>query len=178
MQAKSDNIFPGKRDAKRPNTERWTSDAYRVRFAQIESIQPDSEDEEIAFDLSAWGISSGLRHLLVDYSDNELRDSSQWLTAQQNHLVADLLAQLLSESRLISDDVPQIEHLFITVHAELFLSHGLRMHVACVTNIVPREANSNRLEKFVAILDPGEVQAYVSERKQTNAMHVDNGLLH
>ncbi len=148
-----------------PQTSRWTSRAYGVQFGQIETLKT-GEEELSAFTLSAWGVSRDLRALLGDYSDGQIEDAARWLTMQQNNLVADILEQMSLDTRLGTATLPPLEHLFITVDAELYLPRGLRLPVTCVTNIVPHDDDDDGLEKFVAVLDPGEVQPYIEERRE------------
>ena len=80
---------------------------------------------------------------------------------------------------MASDDFnfEMIDQIFISIDAELFLPRGLRMHVTCITNIVQVGSDQEMLDKFVAVLDPGEATTYVSERrgmtvsKNPNAIH-------
>lgn len=147
-----------------PNdVERWTSNAYRVQFGQIEFVQTPP-DQEGAFHMSAWGVSSSIRDLLSDYSNQQVCDATAHLTLQQNAIVADILEQMSYSSRLGSNMIPPLEDLFITINAEIFLPRGLKMLVTCVTNIVTYGEEVG-LDKFVAILDPGEAQMYIRERK-------------
>jgi hypothetical protein len=104
--------------------------------------------------------------LLRDYSDGQVEDAARWVTMQQNGLVADILEQMSFDTRLGAAPLPPLEQLFITVDAELYLPRGLRLPVTCVTNIVPHERDDDGLEKFVAVLDPGEVQPYIQERRE------------
>lgn len=157
------------------DTGRWTSDVYTVQFGQIEHLSNTQEGDN-AFRYSAWGMSSALRELLADYSDSKIRNGAQHLTVQQNHFVGELLAHFALDWSRNNEPMPALETLFFTVDAELFLPHGLRMHVVCVTNIVPVN-DHEALDKFVAILDPGEAAAYVAERKHWQNPQVD-GLLH
>ncbi len=150
-----------------PQTSRWTSRAYEVQFGQIETLKT-GEEEMSAFSLSAWGLSRDLRALLSDYSDVQIHDAAKWVTMQQNNLVADILEQMSYETQLGTANLPPLEQLFITVEAELFLPHGLRLPVTCVTNIVPHDPTEDSLEKFVAVLDPGEVRPYIQERRENN----------
>jgi hypothetical protein len=142
------------------DTNRWTSPVYNVQFGQVSIVAPEAE-QEAAFKVSAWGLSKNLRSLLKDYSDAHVREATEWLTLQQNALVADVLEQMQYSGQAI----PPLEHLFIAIDGELFLPNGLRMLVTCVTNIVPHGTPSDGLDKFVAILDPGESDKYVIERK-------------
>ncbi|MCA9912489.1 MAG: hypothetical protein KC496_04055, partial [Anaerolineae bacterium] len=121
-----------------PQTSRWTSRAYEVQFGQIETLK-SGEEEFSAFTLSAWGLSRDLRSLLSDYSDGQIQDAAKWVTMQQNVLVADILEQMSYDTQMGVATLPPLEHLFITVDAELFLPRGLRMPVTCVTNIVPQD---------------------------------------
>lgn len=145
------------------DVERWTSTAYRIRFGQVEFVQTPP-DQEGAFHISAWGISKSLRDLLSDYSNQQIHDATAHLTLQQNSIVAEILEQVSFSSRLEGGMIPSLEELFIAIHAEIYLPRGLRMLVTCVTNIVSHGEDAG-LDKFVAILDPGEAQMYVQERK-------------
>lgn len=145
------------------DTTRWTSKIYNIQFGQVAVVQRQPE-QEAAFALSAWGLSQRLRALLADFDDTQIRDSAEWLTLQQNALVADVLEQMQYSLQA----APPLEHLFISIDAELFLPRGLKMIVTCVTNIVPNGSPSDGLDKFVALLDPGEVQSYIVERKGTS----------
>lgn len=145
------------------DTNRWTASIYSVQFEKVSVVQPEP-DEEAAFAVSAWGLSKNLSSLLTDYTDAHVREATEWLTIQQNALVADVLEQMQYSGHAI----PPLEHLFIAIDGELFLPNGLRMLVTCVTNIVPHGNPSDGLDKFVAILDPGETDTYVIERKGVN----------
>jgi hypothetical protein len=142
------------------DTNRWTSPIYNVQFGQVAVVEPEPE-QEAAFAVSAWGLSKNLSSLLKDYSDTHVREATEWLTIQQNALVADVLDQM----QYSRQGIPPLEHLFIAIDGELFLPNGLRMLVTCVTNIVPHGTPADGLDKFVAILDPGESDTYVGERK-------------
>lgn len=150
------------------DTSRWTSPAYQIQFGQVAYVVPQAH-QETAFALSAWGISQGLKALLVGYSDSDVRNSAEWLTMQQNTLVAQMLEQMAYELRLDGAALPPLENLFITIDAEMFLPRGLRMDVTCVTNIVPQGDEQEGLQKFVAVLDPSEARAYILERRGTNS---------
>ena len=156
------------------DVERWTSTAYRVRFGQVEFVQTPP-DQEGAFHISAWGISQSLCELLGDYSNQQIHDATAHLTLQQNSVVAEILEQVSFSSRLDGGMVPSLEDLFIAIHAEIYLPRGLRMLVTCVTNIVSHGIESG-LDKFVAILDPGEAQMYVQERKGSSTTTGDKML--
>lgn len=149
------------------DTARWTSPAYQVQFGQIAYVQPQAQ-QETAFALSAWGVSQGVKTMLAGYSDTEIQQSAEWLTMQQNAMVAQMLEQMSYEMRLDGGTLPPLEDLFITIDAELFLPRGLRMDVTCVTNIVPQGDEHDSLQKFVAVLDPSEARAYIVERRGTN----------
>jgi len=123
------------------DTNRWTSPVYNVQFGQVSIVAPEAE-QEAAFKVSAWGLSKNLRSLLKDYSDAHVREATEWLTLQQNAMVADVLEQMQYSGQAI----PPLEHLFIAIDGELFLPN-------------------DGLDKFVAILDPGESDKYVIERK-------------
>lgn len=144
-------------------TARWTSGAYEVQFGQIGILEVNSE-QNAPFQLSAWGLSKDLRELLSDYSDYDVSRSIEWLMVQQTQMVATMLERISSEQRYM----PPIEHLFISVDGELFLANGLKMLVTCITNIVPRGNEDDGLDKFVAVLDPGEARNYVEERRGLN----------
>lgn len=146
------------------DTERWTSEAYQVRFGRIDTVEP-ADEEPVGFRVSAWGLSKRLHSLLDDYSDRDIHDATEWLTAQQNNIVADILHQMSFNSQHEQASMPSLDQLFITVDAELYLPRGLRMIVSCVTNIVPHGTAHDGLDKFVAILDPTEVETYIFERK-------------
>ncbi len=153
-----------------PDTGRWTSPVYRVQFARVEQVQSVPYDEEQdylepPFHLSAWGISNGLYSLLDDYSDRAIYDATAWLTTTQNRLVVTALEQMSQDTLRHEEPMPSLEYLFIAVEAELYLPRGLRMPVNCVTNIIPHGADTNALDKFVAVLDPGETRFYIQERK-------------
>jgi hypothetical protein len=149
------------------DTARWTSSAYQIRFGQIALVQPQAQTET-AFALSAWGVSQGVKALLETYSDTEIQQAAEWLTMQQNAMVAQMLEQMSYELRMDGATLPPLEDLFITIDAELFLPRGLRMDVTCVTNIVPQGDENDSLQKFVAVLDPSEARAYILERRGTN----------
>lgn len=152
------------------DTGRWTSPVYRVQFARIERVQVPAWDDdpdylEPPFHLSAWGISEGLYSLLVDYSARDIYDATSWLTTTQNRLVVNALEQMSQDSTMHAGNMPSLEHLFIAIETELYLPRGLRMPVSCVTNIVPHGNDTDALDKFVAVLDPGETRFYIRERK-------------
>jgi hypothetical protein len=150
------------------DTSRWTSPAYQIQFGQIAYVVPQAQ-QETAFALSAWGISQGLKALLEGYSETDIRASAEWLTMQQNSLVAHMLEQMSYELQLDGAVLPPLENLFITIDSEMFLPHGLRLDVTCVTNIVPQRDEDESLQKFVAVLDPSEARAYILERRGTNS---------
>lgn len=143
------------------DTARWTSDAYNVRFDKIgESTQQDFDVNN--FRMSAWGLSTGLAHLLQDYTPQQLENSLNWLISNQNpHMIA-LLNQAIDSGDM---DYSSMDHIFIGIDTELYLRDGLRMHVICVTNIVQIDAERGILDKFVAVLDPGEADHYIRERR-------------
>lgn len=145
------------------DTERWTSSAYQITFDQIALID-SQENPDASFRLSAWGISTSLRQLLADYSDQDIRKAVDWLTIQQNAYVALMLedAMLNVEQRI---DLPMLDQIFISIDAELYLPRGLRMIVTCITNIVQVDENNHELDKFVAVVDPGEAHVYAIERR-------------
>ena len=142
------------------DTNRWTSPVYKIRFGHV-SIVENEPEQEAAFTVSAWGLSNNLSLLLRDYSAAHIREATEWLTIQQNAMVADVLERMQYSGRV----VPPLEQLFIAIDGELFLPNGLKMHVTCVTNIVPHGNTADGLDKFVAILDPGETDTYIIERK-------------
>jgi len=148
------------------NTARWTSPAYDVQFGQIDIVTPNDMTEQ-TFRLSAWGLSLGLRLLLTEYSDQEIRQAISWLTIQQNAYVAMMLEQVMMSAEW-TVGVPPLDHLFLSIDAELYLPRGLRMVVTCVTNIVTLSVDDAALDKFVAVLDPGEAHLYVQERRGMN----------
>lgn len=148
-------------------TARWTSPAYDVNFGQIDAVHTDHLQEQ-SFRLSAWGLSSGLRSLLEDYSDDDIRKAISWLTIQQNAYVAMLLDQV-SIAPEWDTTTPTLNQLYFAIDAELFLPRGLRMVVTCVTNIVA--SSDGELDKFVAVLDPGEAYLYVQERRGMDLNH-------
>lgn len=146
------------------DTARWTSNAYHVQFATIEQIDASDEHDE-AFGMSAWGLSRNLQQLLVDYADSAIRHSTRWMAAYQNQLVADALQDMVEQAMLAGENIPDLQDLFIAIETELYLPHGLRMPVCCVTNIIPRGSTpAEGMDKFVAILDPSETRAYINER--------------
>lgn len=149
-------------------TSRWTSGAYQVQFGQI-GILEFSEEQAAPFQLSAWGLSKDLRELLADYSDADVSKAIEWLMIQQTQLVVQMLEQISIEHGF----VPPLEQMFIAVDGELYLARGLKMMVTCITNIVPRGNDDNGLDKFVAVLDSGEAQNYVEERRGLG--NVDSG---
>lgn len=160
-----DPTNPAFMDALHQDTARWTSPSYHIQFATVRQFDQD-DNAESAFDLSAWGLSRSLRDLLQDYSERDLREAVDWTTTHQNRLVAEILEAMASEARQQGRGIPPLDTVFITVEADLYLPRGLRMSVACVTNIVPLDNgdDSDGLNKFVAVLDPGEAQAYIDER--------------
>lgn len=145
-------------------TARWTATAYAVGFGQVEQV-PQLSEEQQAFQVSAWGVSAILRELLGDYSNMQVRASAEWLTLQQNQLVSEMLMMSQIDWFREHEPAPPLENMFFSVDTELFLPHGMMMHVTCVTNIVPRGEADDGLDKFVAILEPSEVTAYIAERK-------------
>jgi hypothetical protein len=167
----ADNMTITSESDRTPDTGRWTSQAYQVQFARVEEvprIQPDATDPdymESPFHMSAWGISKGLYSLLEGYTPREIYDATGWLTTMQNHLVVDALEQMKYDAYYDGQHMPPLEYLFIAIDAELYLPRGLKMHVTCVTNIVPHSDKSDELDKFVAVLDPGEAKSYILERK-------------
>lgn len=148
------------------HTQRWTSSAYQINFGLI-SLVDSKQFQHESFRLSAWGLSTNLNQLLADYSDNEIRESVNWLTLQQNTYVAimleDAMLNLGTELNLM-----MIDQIFIAVDAELYLPRGLRMIVTCITNIVQIDAEKHELDKFVAVVDPGEAHIYTQERRIMN----------
>lgn len=143
------------------DTARWTSDFYRIEFDRISQIIPENVDDD-TFRVSAWGLSTGLSQLLASYSAVQVKTAVDWLVIRQNaHMVV-----MLGEAMRSSDfDFRLLDQMFITIDAELFLPRGLRMHVTCITNIVQVGADSAELDKFVAVLDPGEAETYIQERR-------------
>lgn len=156
-------------------TARWTSSAYKIQFGQVDYVTGQSP-QDAGFNMSAWGISENLRALLADFTDAEIASAVEWLTIQQNAYLAILLEE--ARSNLAGDlDSPILEQLFIAIDAELFLPRGLRLIVTCVTNIVQAMTDNNHLDKFVAVLDPGEAKQYIVERRDINTQYNDN-LIH
>lgn len=153
------------------DTERWTSPAYQVKFDQIALID-SQENPNASFRLSAWGLSVGLRQLLADYSDEDVRKAVDWLTIQQNAYVALMLEDTLLnfEQRL---DLPMLDQIFISIDTELYLPKGLRMMVTCITNIVQVDEHNHELDKFVAVVDPGEAHIYAVERRGISMINHD-----
>lgn len=145
------------------DTARWTADAYRVQFGLVDIIPP-APDSQDAFLMSAWGLSRELCLFLADYSEADIRQAVNWLTVQQNALVANMLEHFAMMTRQ-SGEVFALEKLFVSIETDIYLSGGLRLPVVCVTNIVPHGSISHGLDKFAAILDSGEVQAYIAERR-------------
>lgn len=151
------------------DTARWTSPIYRIRFATIDYLHPVSAETDDAFDLSAWGISNGLQSLLRDFKKHDVMQAIRWVATSQNHQVADMLHNIAEDARRTGTDIPPLQDLFIATETELYLPNGLRMSVCCVTNIVPHGEPAMGMDKFVAILDPGEAQSYISERRHLQA---------
>lgn len=143
-------------------TARWTSSAYQVQFDTVQYLHADEQDD--VFRMSAWGMSQRLRSLLSDYRDEEISSATQWLANYQSNVVADLLEDLAVQTFRQGESMPPLHTLFIAVETELFLPHGLKINVSCVTNIVPEDESEDSLDKFVAVLDPSEAQLYVMER--------------
>ena len=167
-------LYRSKRDLEQPfeqmkqdqadfDPSRWTSEAYDIQFGQIETIQQKAKGESV-YRMSAWGLSRSIRNLLADYSNDAIRQAVEWMAEYQNEAVLDVLEELQYQPA----QVLPIEQLFIAVDTDLFLGKGLRMPVTCVTNIVPYGNIANGLEKFVAVLDPAEVNLYIAERKDTS----------
>lgn len=154
------------------DTARWTSPAYDVKFGQISELTSQQQDYN-SFRVSAWGLSRGLSHLLKDYSQRELQSALDWLIISQNTHMVVMLNQAIEFEGFGYDMLDQI---YVTIDTELFLPRGLRMHVTCITNIVQVDAESGALDKFVAVLDPGEARQYIQERRgmtiQTTAQNV------
>ena len=148
----------------RVGTERWSSDTYTIQFGMLEYIETPDGHPEDNFHISAWGLSKSLHKLLADYSEAQLRQSALWLHREQNRLVVEILEEVGHEAYRQNRSIPPLDDLFITVDAEMFLPRGLRMVVTCVTNIVPHFNNGN-VDKFVAIVDPGEAERYIAERQ-------------
>lgn len=144
-------------------TARWTSSHFQVRFGSVRFVTHDA-DKESAFSLSAWGISEALHELLADYGDDVLHEATAFLTSRQSQVVAELLNEIAHDVRRSGEIMPALEDLFIAVNVDLYLPRGLKMIVTCVTNMVMHEDDYG-IEKFVAILDPGEVQIYIEERR-------------
>lgn len=144
-------------------TARWTSAHFQVRFGSVRFVTHDA-DNESAFSLSAWGISEALHELLADYGDEVLHEATAFLTSRQSQIVAELLNEITHDVRRNGEIMPALEDLFIAVNVDLYLPRGLKMIVTCVTNMVMHEDDYG-IEKFVAILDPGEVQIYIDERR-------------
>ncbi|MEO0599207.1 MAG: hypothetical protein AAF126_24060 [Chloroflexota bacterium] len=149
------------------DTARWTSPAYAIKFAQIDRVTtPDAH--ESPFRLSAWGMSAGLRTLLADFTDSEINQAVQWLTSYQNEHLIYMLEKAHRDEGL-DRMMPSLDHLFIAIDAELYLPRGMRIVVTCVTNIVPFDNEDiHDLDKFIAVLDPGEVNHYIRERRGMN----------
>ena len=143
------------------DTARWTSPAFQIRFGHITELAQQSYEIE-AFRVSAWGLSEGLSQLLSDYPSSMLHHTLDTLIVNQNaHMV-----MMLNEAMTISDfNYDILDQVFITIDTEIFLPGGLRMHVACVTNIAQVNSDTATLDKFVAILDPGEAEHYIRERR-------------
>lgn len=158
------------------DTERWTSPSYHIQFETIEYVLAEPDDDE-TFDMSAWGISRGLRALLADYSDWQVAVSTRRITGYQSQVVANVLENMAMDAQSRGESIPPLEHLFIAIDGMLFMPDGLRVDVCCVTNIVPRGEPEDGLDKFVAILDPGEAQFYIDERTGAN-LPPDNGRVH
>lgn len=144
------------------DTERWTSSAYQIKFDQIALID-SQENPDASFRLSAWGLSSSLRHLLADYNDEDIRKAVEWLTIHQNAYVALMLEDAMLKGQ--KSDLPTLDQIFISIDTELYLPRGLRMIVTCITNIVQVDDNNHELDKFVAVVDPGEAHIYAVERR-------------
>lgn len=159
-----DNDLPPAQPTTAQLTARWTAPAYAVKFGQVEQL-PQAPEEQRAFGVSAWGVSVVIRDLLADFSNTQVRDSAEWLTLQQNQLVSEMLVMSQIDWFRVHEPAPPLENMFFSIDTELFLPRGLMMHVTCVTNIVPRGGAEDGLDKFVAILDPGEVPPYIAERK-------------
>lgn len=151
----------------RANTARWTSSAYSITFAQVDRVSnPDAA--ESPFRLSAWGMSTGLRTLLADFTDEEINQAVQWLNSFQNEHLIHMLEQANREAGS-HQLLPDIDHLFIAIDAEMYLPRGMRIVVTLVTNIVPFQSEDiHDLDKFVAVLDPGETTHYIRERRDMN----------
>lgn len=143
------------------DTARWASPAYQVTFGHVSEITPQQYDYN-SFRVSAWGLSEGLSHLLKGYSQSELQSALDWLIISQNAHMVVMLNQAMESD---SFDYNMLDQIFVTIDTELFLPRGLRMHVTCVTNIVQIDVDTATLDKFVAVLDPGEARQYVQERR-------------
>ena len=146
-------------------TARWTSPTYNVQFATVAYVDQQPEGE-YSFDLSAYGISRLLYSMLDDYSAGDLRQAAEWVTTHQNHVVADILQNMAIAAHQSGETIPALQDLFIATETELYLPHGLKMPVGCVTNIVPRGTIDDGMDKFVALLDPSETKAYIDERAE------------
>jgi hypothetical protein len=153
-------------------TSRWTSGAYEVQFGQIGIVEANPE-QAAPFQLSAWGLSKDLRELLGDYSDTDVSRAVEWMMLQQTRMVVHMLEQITIEQGF----VPPLENLFISVEGELFLARGLKLLVVCITNIVPCGNENEGLDKFVAVLDPGEARNYIEERQGLSSTD-SNEILH
>ena len=143
------------------DTARWTSPAYHIRFGHIAELTQQQFDIE-PFHVSAWGLSDGLSHLLMDYEAIALHPAFEDLISQQNAHMVLMLNQAMEASDFNYEVLDQV---FISIDTEIFLPRGLRMHVTCVTNIVQVDIENASLDKFVAVLDPGEVEHYIRERR-------------
>mgnify|MGYP006979900638 CR=1 FL=1 len=154
------------------DTARWTSPAYDVKFGRVEEVPAQSYEHE-NFRMSAIGISAGLMELLSDYRAEKLRSSLDHLLFQQNAHVVILLDRAMSNDEF---NFEMLDQIFIAIDAELFLPRGLRMHVTCVTNIV-QPGDDSQLDKFVAVLDPGEAEKYVAERRGMT-FATDSNIIH
>lgn len=142
------------------DTARWTSPAYQVHFGHIAELAQQLEIE--TFRISAWGLSEGLSQLLADYASSGLHSALDWLIVRQNAHMVMMLNDAMTTDEFNYDILDRI---FITIDTEIFLSGGLRMHVTCVTNIVRVDSETAALDKFVAVLDPGEAEHYIRERR-------------
>ncbi|MGJ3237974.1 MAG: hypothetical protein ACFE0Q_04650 [Anaerolineae bacterium] len=146
-------------------TARWTSPAYGINFGHIAKMPIDEQEANI-FRFSAWGLSSSLSRLLAHYPESQVKASAQALIADQHEHVIVALEQIISgmNSEFYTSD---LDHIFVTVpNCDMFLAGGLRLPVTCVTNILQVKGGPEvaTLNKFVAVLDAGEVQPYITER--------------
>ena len=143
------------------DTARWTSPAFQVRFGHIAELEQQQHEIE-PFRVSAWGLSEGLSQLLADYTSSGLHSALDWMIVHQNAR----MVMMLNEAVVAQDfNYDILDRVFISIDTEIFLRGGLRMHVTCVTNIVQVDSETSALDKFVAVLDPGEAEQYIRERR-------------